>query len=190
MYFFFFYVSDICFSGRLAEAGFCIFSWSISSLLCSSLSSIFLLLLGIFQPIYGASHRPPQLQTSAEKTSTLFLAPPVDARHIRTRGKGEKKQANPLYLELGATATGRCPSPPPLPGSGEHQPNWPQRTGTPSLSALPRSPLCLILSEKSPANICNCREKEHCCLYFFSNLTSIKFSLSVPLGQSSCWAIN
>lgn len=59
---------------------------------------------------------------SAEKTSALFLAPPVDARHIKIRVKGGKK-TNPLYLESGTTATGRCPSPPPLPGSGEHQPN-------------------------------------------------------------------
>lgn len=88
---FFLDVSDICFSGRLSKAGFCIVSWSISSLLCSSLSSIFLFFLGVFQPIYGASHRSPQLQMSAEKTSALFLAPPVDARHIKTRAKGGKK---------------------------------------------------------------------------------------------------
>lgn len=99
-----------------------------------------LFLLGVFQPIYGAPRRSPQLPRSAEETSTLLLLLQLmqDASGLRQKvGVGGKKKANPLYLELGATATGRCPSPPPLPGSGEHQPTCPQRRGTPSLSALP-----------------------------------------------------
>lgn len=52
----------------------------------------------------------------AEKTSPLFLAPPVDARHIRAQAEGKKKKGkkkvNQLSLELGTTATGRCHSPP------------------------------------------------------------------------------
>jgi len=39
------------------------------------------------------------------------------------RAKVKKNPTNPLYLELRETATGRCPGPPRLPGSGECQPN-------------------------------------------------------------------
>lgn len=122
----------------------------------------FLFCQGVSQPFYGAS---PQLQKSAGKTRTLLLAPPVDSKHVRIEGKKGGKKAKLTFLESGA-ATGGVPVLLPIQvleniSQAELSP------GLQSLSAPPRSLLRLILSEKSPANICNCREKEHCCLSFF-----------------------
>lgn len=80
-------------------------------------------------------------------------------------GKKGGKKAKPMVLESGA-ATGGVLVLLPIQAL-ENISQAELSPGLQSLSAPPRSLLRLILSEKSAANICNCREKEHCCLSFF-----------------------